>query len=167
MQTVKDPMISTRRLKPQAENARGILVAVIEFQAGIRYRELVRKTGLTHGVLSNHIKIMERQKRIIVKRNNGATRFFPCWYDDDMCNLIANTSHPTTRRIVSLLLNQECSHYQIKTAIGKSGSTISVHMKKLESAGLVSTKKSGRVRIFCISDITKATAVSNGRKIES
>ena len=74
MQTL-NPTISTRRLKPHAENARGMLVSAFESQAGIRYRELTRKTGLAHGVLSNHIKIMERQKRIIVKRSNGAIRF--------------------------------------------------------------------------------------------
>jgi|SRR5581483_705067 len=129
MQTL-NTTISSRRLKPHAETAREMLVSAIESHAGIRYRELTRKTGLTHGVLSNHIKVMERQKRIIVKRNNGATRFFPCWYDDQICNLISNTSHPTTRRIIALLLDKECSHDQIKSAMRKSGSTISVHMKK-------------------------------------
>ena len=166
MQTLNST-ISARRLKPHVEIARVMLVSAIESHAGIRYRELTRKTGLTHGVLSNHIKIMERQKRIIVKRNNGATRFFPRWYDDQICNLISNTSHPTTRGILALLLDKECNHDQIKNAMRRSGSTISVHMKRLDSAGLVSTKRSGRVRIFSISDINKAATILNGARYES
>jgi len=50
---------------------------------------------------------------------------------------ILSTSHPTTRRIIALLLDQECSHDQIKAVVRRSGSTISEHMKKLDSARLI------------------------------
>jgi predicted transcriptional regulator len=59
--------VSSRRLRPQAEITRAMIMSLIQSQPGIRYSELVRITRLAHGTLIHNIKILERQRRIRIK----------------------------------------------------------------------------------------------------
>jgi predicted transcriptional regulator len=44
---------------------------------GIRYRELLRMTGLSNGVLSYHLRSLDNSGKILVNRvNNRVTRYF-------------------------------------------------------------------------------------------
>ena len=48
---------------------------------GIRYRELLRMTGLSNGVLSYHLRFLDNTGRIRVNRvNNRVTRYFSYVY---------------------------------------------------------------------------------------
>jgi hypothetical protein len=55
----------------------GIILNLIIKNPGIRYRELLLLTGLCNGVLSYHIKKIEKSKKLIVIRENRRiTRYF-------------------------------------------------------------------------------------------
>jgi len=153
----------SRRLRPQGEEARNIIMSVIQSCAGIRYSELARKTSLAHGALSHHIKMLQRQRRIRVRRDRGSTRFFPESYDDGLCNAIASASHPTTVAIMALLIRHKCNYRQIKSTIMKSGSTVCEHLKRLHSAGLVSRKRTDRILVYGITDADKAIMIMHRR----
>ena len=47
------------------------LINFINSQPGIRYRELLRLSGLTNGVLTYHITNLEKSGRIIADRSNN------------------------------------------------------------------------------------------------
>ena len=53
-------------------NRNTILIAIIQ-NPGIRYRELLRLTDLSNGVLAYHLKRIEKSRRIIVVRQNKKT----------------------------------------------------------------------------------------------
>jgi len=163
MQTLA-PTLSIRRLRPQGERTRLTIASVIWEVPGIRYRELARTTKLAHGTLSHHIKILQRQRRIIVRRDSGSTRLFPDNYDDALCNAIASASHPTTLAIVTMLLRRECNYWQIKKAIIKADSTICQHLKRLQSAGLVARRRIDRSSVYTITDADKAIMIMNRGK---
>jgi predicted transcriptional regulator len=158
-----DNVVASRRFRPQAEEARKMIVSVIWSQAGIRYSELARKTRLAHGTLSHHIKILERQKKIRIMRDGGSTSPFPESYEDSLCGAISAVNHPTTMAIMMLLLRHECSYHQIKNVLMKSDSTICGHLKRLRLAGLASRRKriENRSWIYGIADVNKAVMVLN------
>lgn len=167
MQTLYTPTILSRRLRPQGEEARNTIMSVIQCHAGIRYSELARKTKMAHGTLSHHTKILRRQKRIRVRRDKRSTWFFPESYDEELCNAIASASHPTTMAVLALLLSQECNYEQIKSTIMKSSSTVSEHLKRLLSAGLVARRKADRISFYRIADADKAIMIMNNRRYVS
>ena len=138
-----------------------MIASTIQSQAGIRYSELALKTKLAHGTLSHHIKILERQRVIGSRRDEGSTCFFPEGYDDNTCSAIALTSHPTTMAIMSLLLRHECGYPQITHALARSGSTICEHLGRLSSAGITSRRKVDGVWIYGITDAEKAATILN------
>lgn len=52
-------------------NAKTIILEHIAKSPGIRYRELLRSTGLTNGRLEYHLKILERIHKLKVERLDG------------------------------------------------------------------------------------------------
>jgi predicted transcriptional regulator len=157
--------VSSRRLRPQSETTRAMIVSLIQSQPGIRYRELVRITKLAHGTLSHNIKILERQRRIIIRRDRGCTRFFPDGYDNRLCDAIAFTRHPMTVAIMALLLAHECNCHQIKDAVMRSSSTVCEHLKRLCLVGLVSRRRmANRVWVYAIRDVEMAAMIMNQRR---
>ena len=76
-QAMCNQVSSLRRLRPHAETRRARIVSIIQSRPGIRYRELVRITKLAHGTLSHNVRILERQKRIRIRRDGGE-RFRLC-----------------------------------------------------------------------------------------
>lgn len=155
----------SRRLRLQGEERRKRIVSLVQSCAGIRYSELVWKTNLAHGTLSHHIKILERQKRIRVRRDNGSTRFFPDSCDDGLCNAISSASHTTTMTIMALLLRRECSYGQIKNMVRRSGSTVCEHLKRLLSAGLVSRRRVDSIWVYGVTDVNRAIMIMNTRRM--
>lgn len=155
---------TSRRLRPEAGQARSRIIAIVQSHAGIRYSELVRMTNLAHGTLSHHIKILQRQGRIRVRRDSSSTRLFPKNYydDEELCNAIASASHPTTLAIIVLLMRHQYADYsQIKSALARSASTICEHLRRLLSAGIISRKRANGVWIYRIKDIDKAAMILN------
>lgn len=150
-----------RRLGVQGEESRCIILSAIQSHSGLRYRELARRTGLANGALSHHIKILERQKRIVVKRYKGFTWLFPEDYEGGLCNAISAASHPTTVEIMKLLLRHECNFQEVKDTVMKSRSTICEHLKRLCSVDRVS--RINRVWIYGIADADKAVLIMNRR----
>jgi predicted transcriptional regulator len=137
--------VSSTRLRSQAEITRTRIESIIQSQPGIRYRELVRMTKLAHGTLSHNIKMLERQRRIRIRRDKGSTHIFPKSYDDKLCIAIVYTRHPTTMAIIALLLAaNECNCHQIKKAVMRSSSTVCDHLKRLSLAGLVSRRMANK-----------------------
>jgi DNA-binding transcriptional ArsR family regulator len=167
LQSLYTPTIVSRRLRPRGEEEINMIMSVIESHAGIRYSELARKTKMAHGTLSHHIKMLLRQKKIRVRRDKQSTWFFPDSYDEELCNAVASASHPTTMAVMALLLRQECNFKQIENIIMKSSSTVSEHLKRLLSVGLVARRRVDRISIYRIADADKAMMIMNNRRYGS
>ena len=107
---------------------------------GIRYREILRLTGLTNGTLEYHLKILERMHKVNVDRHDGRrARYYSIDMSADDAHIIGYIRNNVARNIVSFVLEHDlCTFREIVDYISKAPSTASWHLKRLSEAGIVS-----------------------------
>jgi predicted transcriptional regulator len=110
---------------------------------GIRYRELLRITGISNGVLSYHLNLLDNSGKIRVNRvNNRVTRYFS--YDVSLHDtyVIGLLRQETSRKIIMYILEKGgCGFNDIIIHTRKVPSTISWHMARLKAANIVKVRK--------------------------
>ena len=115
-----------------------LLLEHIEKTPGIRYRELLRLTGLINGVLSYHLAALERSKTIKVERHTRITRYYPANISDNESDILKFIRHEPTREILLFILEHEmCTFNEIVEHTRKAASTVSSHLKRLKEAHMV------------------------------
>ena len=110
---------------------------------GIRYRELLRITGISNGVLSYHLNLLENSGKIRVNRvNNRVTRYFSYDVSPHETYVIGLLRQETSRKIIMYVLEKgTCGFNDIIIHTRKVPSTISWHMARLKAANLVKVRK--------------------------
>jgi len=99
---------------------------------GIRYRELLRSTGLSNGGLTYHLKILEKMTRLSITRQKKATRYFPIDTPTQEALIIPHLRIRSQREIIFFLLKHDlCTFNEIVEHLKKAPSTISWHLKRL------------------------------------
>ena len=122
----------------EPEDTRVLLMKHIEETPGIRYRELLRLTGLVNGVLSYHLSALERANVIKVNRESRITRYYPVNVSDKESSILKFVRHEPIRQILLFILEHElCTFNEIVDHTGKAPSTVSSHLKRLRGAGIV------------------------------
>jgi DNA-binding transcriptional ArsR family regulator len=119
-------------------DTRVLLMKNIEQTPGIRYRELLRLTGLVNGVLSYHLSALERANVIKVNRESRITRYYPVNVSDKESAILKFVRHEPIRQILLFILEHDkCTFNEIVDHTGKAPSTVSSHLKRLREAGIV------------------------------
>jgi DNA-binding transcriptional ArsR family regulator len=122
----------------QDEDTKVLLLRHIEQTPGIRYRELLRLTGLINGVLSYHLAALEKSKMIKVYRQTRITRYYPVSVSDNESAILKFIRHEPIREILLFILEHEmCTFNEIVEHTGKAPSTVSSHLKRLKEAHIV------------------------------
>jgi DNA-binding transcriptional ArsR family regulator len=115
-----------------------LLVKHIEQTPGIRYRELLRLTGLVNGVLTYHLAALERANVIKVNRESRMTRYYPVSVSDQESAILKFIRHEPIRQILLFILEHDmCTFNEIVDHTRKAPSTVSSHLKRLREAGVV------------------------------
>jgi DNA-binding transcriptional ArsR family regulator len=115
-----------------------LLLKHIEQTPGIRYRELLRLTGLVNGVLTYHLTALERANVIKVSRESRMTRYYPVSVSDQESAILKFIRHEPVRQILLFILEHDmCTFNEIVDHTGKAPSTVSSHLKRLREAGVV------------------------------
>jgi predicted transcriptional regulator len=130
------------------DNAERRLVEHICGNPGIRYRELSRLTGLSNGVLTYHLSLLEKMNQIRIDRQQSkrVTRYYTPNVSKDESHIIGCIRNKISRQITMYILeNDLCTFNEILDHIHKSPSTLSWYLKKLKEAGIVSVIR-GEVR---------------------
>ena len=119
---------------------------------GIRYKELIRMTGVSHGVLSYHLHILEYSKQLKKFRvNNRITRYYPYTTDKNTLKILGFLRRKTTKEIIIYILkNSTCSFHDLVKYLKKSPSTVSWHLNRLKEAGIIIVKKKNAVNIYLL-----------------
>jgi predicted transcriptional regulator len=123
------------------DTQRDKLLRYINGNPGIRYRELLRLSNLSNGVLTYHLALLEKSERIQVdrKENKKITRYYPNNISIQETNIIGCIRQDATRQIISFILeNDLCTFDEIVEHTKKAPSTISWHLKRLKEAGIIS-----------------------------
>jgi predicted transcriptional regulator len=135
----------------QEEDIKVLLVKHIEQTPGIRYRELLRLTGLVNGVLTHHLAVLEKANVIKVYRESRVTRYSPVGVSDKESAILKFVRHEPTREILLFILeNEMCTFNEIVDHTGKAPSTVSSHLKRLREAGIVSVRHGEHYQLYCI-----------------
>jgi predicted transcriptional regulator len=116
------------------------LMQCIDKNPGIRYRELLRLTSLANGVLTYHLKLLERSCLINVDRKKIRTsRYYTVNIPPEESDLIGYFRNDIVRQIIVFVLEHElCTFDEIVERFKKSPSTMSWHLKRLKDAGIIS-----------------------------
>ena len=119
-------------------NTQILLMKQIEQTPGIRYRELLRLTGLVNGVLTYHMAALERANVIKVIRESRMTRYYPVSVSDKESAILKFIRHEPIRQILLFILEHDmCTFNEIVDHTRKAPSTVSSHLKRLREAGIV------------------------------
>jgi len=122
----------------EPEDTRVLLMKHIEQTPGIRYRELLRLSGLVNGVLSYHLSTLEKANVIKVDRESRITRYYPVNVSDKESAILKFIRHEPIRQILLFILEHDtCTFNEIVDHTGKAPSTVSSHLKRLRGAGIV------------------------------
>jgi len=117
-------------------DARIVILKQIGETPGIRYRELVRSTGLSNGTLEYHLRILERTHKVKVDISDGKRgRYYPIDILANESNIIGFIRNNVSRQIVTFILEHElCTFGEILEHIKKAPSTLSWHLKRLSKS---------------------------------
>lgn len=127
------------------------LLTCIDENPGIRYRELLRMTNSSNGVLSYHINKLEKMELVTVERRSRMTRIFPRNISNDITGLMGFLRNQTSYEIIKLVHDRgPISQQEIIKYTCKAASTISWHMKKLMQDNIVCIKNKNTIYDECI-----------------
>ena len=125
----------------EAIDTKTMLLRSIEENPGIRYRELLRMTGLANGVLTYHLAALEKTDVVKVDRQSRITRYYPVNISDGESAILKFVRHDPVRQIVLYILDHDlCTFNEIVSHTKKAPSTVSSHLKRLKEAGIVSIR---------------------------
>ena len=126
-------------VKFRSEKRRKLLTKIIEKNPGIQFRDIMRQTKLKNGVLSHHLRILEKTESIQVERAPQQTRFYPRNFSEEESKVAKALRRKTPRDIIlTLMLNDVKDNdkngiefSQIVDSISKSPSTVSIYLSQL------------------------------------
>lgn len=124
-----------------AIDTKAILLRHVEENPGIRYREMLRMTGLANGVLTYHLAALEKAGAVKVDRQARMTRYYPVNIPDSESAILKFVRHDPVRQIVLFVLDHDlCTFNEIVGHTEKAPSTVSSHLKRLKEAGIISVR---------------------------
>ena len=130
------------------------IISIIEKNPGIKFREIMRETGMKNGVLSYHAKRLEENGNVKIERKSGETRYYPLFVTNEESIVVKSLRQETPRRILLTLLDKEKAHFAfIVENVHKSPSTVSTYLSQLIGNNIVDTKVVDLKRIYYIRNI--------------
>ncbi|TLX78090.1 MAG: ArsR family transcriptional regulator [Thaumarchaeota archaeon] len=116
------------------------IIDIIEKNPGIKFREIMRETGMKNGVLSYHTRKLEKIGVVKVERSPRQTRFYPPGVTNKESVLIRRLRQETPRQILLSLLDAELAFNKIVEKVKKSPSTVSTYLSQLSEDEIVEFK---------------------------
>ena len=126
------------------------IIQLVNEMPGIRYRELLRITGVSNGVLSYHLNLLDNLGKVQVHRvNNRVTRYFPHDVSTLESNVIGLLRPTTTRKIILYILGfGPCGFNDIVIHTKKVPSTVSWHLSRLRDANIIKVRKQNDLNYY-------------------
>ena len=129
---------------------------------GLHFRELQRRTELATGSLQYHLDYLTKRNLVKSVKQGKFVRYYSAGgaqlgEDETLMNLLRQES---LRKIVLFLLTKKsATNLSISSAVELSPSTVSWHLSKLVSNGIVGTRKRRRKKYFYLADPGKTVAL--------
>ena len=136
-------MSITTRSVNEFNDPKDMLLTRINNTPGIRYRELLRLTGLSNGVLAYHLNGLEKSSQIRLDRQkeNRTTRYYSISIPTQESDILRQLRNDVPRQIIKLILEHDlCTFNEIVEHLNRASSTTSWHLKRLKEAGIICVK---------------------------
>jgi predicted transcriptional regulator len=127
-------ILNVRKSEKEKNDRKKLLLKIINFSPGIRYRELLRITSLNNGTLSHHLATLEKCStiKIIRSQNSNITRYYPASISNEEAIILGYLKIKTTKEIIIKLLERKCCTFnELVSHINKAPSTTSWNLKRL------------------------------------
>jgi predicted transcriptional regulator len=137
----------------ELEDPKDVLLRHINNIPGIRYRELLRFTGLSNGALAYHLSQLEKSSQIRVDRQKEkrTTRYYSINIPTQESDILRHLRNEVSRQIIKLTLEHDlCTFNEIVEHLNRASSTTSWHLKRLKDAGIISVKHGGEYQMYQI-----------------
>lgn len=147
---MKDPLELANRKR---------IFETIRQNPGVHFRDLQRRTNMPIGVLSYHLDYLVERGLLTVDKQESFTRYFPGGQiGRDKQQMLAALRQEIPRGIILfLLMNPGATHGKVLESFTISGGTLSYHIKKLVSRGLIRVEKAGRESRMTVTDPDKVS----------
>ena len=143
--TLLDPVLTDTGLHKHQQN----LINIIEKNPGIRYRELLRSTNLSNGVLTYHLTELAGSNIINVERRRGVTRYYSVQISSEESKVISHIRNIISRKILLLMIERgSCTLSEIAVLTNKAPSTISWYLQRLLDANIIKKKSTSSDRVY-------------------
>lgn len=129
-----------------------IIHFIIKFP-GVRYRELLRLTGLSNGVLTYHLNILDHSGRVKIDRiNNRITRYYSKDISDKESKILAILRQKSTRNVLLFITyHDSCTFNEIVAYTHKVPSTVSWHLMKLKESNMIRIRRHKDYNVYDLS----------------
>lgn len=158
--------------KIRAKNRRIELTELIEKNPGISFRDLMRLANLKNGVLSHHLRILEKRESIKTERLPRQTRFYPRDFSEEEAAVVKALRRKTPRDIICSLMSNDkrdkkgLDFSEIVSNVSKSPSTVSVYLSQLFETNIVTiTRDFGRKKKYHLSNIQLVKRMIEGQQL--
>ena len=126
-----------------------MIFSEIKNNPGIRFRELMKKVGITNGVMSHYLRKLEENESVWIERTPRVTRFYSSDLSEDEAKLVKRLRQETPKKIlVTLVENDQLTFQELVAKICKSPSTTSFYLSQLVKENIINTSKSASVKIY-------------------
>jgi predicted transcriptional regulator len=143
--TLLDPVLTDTGLHKHQQN----LINIIEKNPGIRYRELLRSTNLSNGVLTYHLTELAGSNIINVERRRGVTRYYSVQISSEESKVISHIRNIISRKILLLIIERgSCTLSEIAVLTNKAPSTISWYLQRLLDANIIKKKSTSSNGVY-------------------
>ena len=143
--TLVNPVLTDTSLHKHQQN----LINIIEKNPGIRYRELLRLTNLSNGVLTYHITELAGSNIINVERRRGVTRYYSVQISSEESKVISHIRNVISRKILLLMIERgSCTLSEIAVLTNKAPSTISWYLQRLLDANIIKKKSTSSDGVY-------------------
>jgi predicted transcriptional regulator len=117
------------------------LQTLIDDNPGIRFREIMRSSGLKNGVLSHYLKKLEDNGVVKVVRGPRQVRFYSPSITEEESIVIKALRKETPRALLLALIKEDGLEFsQLVKEVKKSPSTVSLYLSQIVADGLVEIK---------------------------
>ena len=126
-----------------------MIFSEIKNNPGIRFRELMKKVGITNGVMSYYLRKLEQSESVWIERTPRVTRFYSSDLSEDEANLVKRLRQETPKKIlVALVENDQLTFKELVLKIAKSPSTTSFYLSQLVKENIINTSKSDFIKVY-------------------
>jgi DNA-binding transcriptional ArsR family regulator len=137
---------------------RARILDLVRAQPGVHFQDLVRQAGVGRGTLEHHLRKLEAAGLVTIKRSKGYACCFPKGVVDRRLMEAAPVLRSEGGRAVlrEVARRPGASSRDLAGQLGFAPSTVSYHLKRLESAGLVAPDPAMGARLTPLGEQAKA-----------